>query len=144
MPEYGLAEVAEIVRRRVRGQGGGCIGELLTGTLNKRYGQTVLKAAGFSLSDACDSLGEADVEAIAAVIKGWRLPVTGTMPWRHAQVTAGGADVREFDGATMASRRVPGLYAIGEVLDVDGDCGGFNLQWAWASAWAAAQAVDSG
>ena len=56
-------------------------------------------------------------------------------------MTAGGLCVGEFDPRTMESRLVPGLYAAGEVLDVDGDCGGYNLQWAWASAHAAAAAV---
>ena len=50
-----------------------------------------------------------------------------------AQVTAGGIVTKEFDVATMESRLIPGLYACGEVLDIDGDCGGYNLQWAWAS-----------
>ena len=51
----------------------------------------------------------------------------------HAQVTAGGVLTRDFDPQTMESRLVPGLYACGEVLDIDGDCGGYNLQWAWSS-----------
>ena len=58
-----------------------------------------------------------------------------------AQVTAGGIALSEVDPSTLESRKVPGLYLAGEVLDVDGDCGGFNLQWAWASAHAAAAAM---
>ncbi|MCL2532439.1 MAG: aminoacetone oxidase family FAD-binding enzyme [Oscillospiraceae bacterium] len=61
------------------------------------------------------------------------LPVMGTRDFLHAQVTAGGADVREFDPHTLQSKLVPGLFACGEVLDVHGGCGGFNLHWAWAS-----------
>ena len=67
------------------------------------------------------------------------LPVTGTMGMEGAQVTAGGIVTREFDPATLQSRIVPGLYATGEVLDVDGDRGGFNLQWAWSSGLLAGQ-----
>ena len=61
----------------------------------------------------------------------------GTEGFASAQVTAGGIRTSEFDAATMRSRLVPGLYACGEVLDIDGDCGGFNLQWAWSSGYLA-------
>ena len=60
-----------------------------------------------------------------------------------AQITAGGADTSAFDPKTMECRRHPGLYAVGEVLDVDGDCGGYNLQWAWSSAMAASDKILS-
>ena len=66
-------------------------------------------------------------------MKEFVLPVTGVSGFETAQVTAGGVRTAEFDPRTMGSRLVPGLYACGEVLDVDGDCGGFNLQWAWSS-----------
>lgn len=65
--------------------------------------------------------------------------VTGVMPFAAAQVTAGGISTAEVDAKTMESRLVPGLFLAGEVLDIDGDCGGFNLQWAWSSAFVAAQ-----
>ena len=66
------------------------------------------------------------------------LPVIGDMGFDGAQVTAGGVATEDFDPVTMESKLVPGLFAAGEVLDVDGDCGGFNLQWAWSSGYAAA------
>ncbi|MCL2446636.1 MAG: aminoacetone oxidase family FAD-binding enzyme [Oscillospiraceae bacterium] len=65
--------------------------------------------------------------------KKFAFPVVGTRDFSHAQITAGGADVREFDPHTLQSRVVPGLFCCGEVLDVHGGCGGFNLHWAWAS-----------
>ena len=71
--------------------------------------------------------------AVCDLVKDWRLPVLGVLGFDAAQVTAGGILTRDFDPNTMASRLVPGLYACGEVLDIDGDCGGFNLQWAWSS-----------
>ena len=81
--------------------------------------------------------GDGALKALTRQIKHFRVPVTGTGDFREAQVTAGGLDVSQFDPETMASRRVPGLYAAGEVLDVDGICGGYNLQWAWASGYIA-------
>jgi len=59
------------------------------------------------------------------------------MPWPEAHVTAGGVDLRDVNPETLESRIVPGLFFCGEILDVDGDCGGFNLQWAWSSGWLA-------
>ena len=94
----------------------------------------VLKEAlSIKLNEKCEHLSDADLSAVAHRLKHFRLPVTGTLSWRDAQITAGGADTAEFDGKTLMSRVVPGLYAAGEVLDIDGDCGGFNLQWAWSS-----------
>ena len=73
---------------------------------------------------------------LARLLKNWSLTISGTMPWPEAQVTAGGVALDEVDPATLESRLVPGLYFCGEILDVDGDCGGFNLQWAWSSGYA--------
>ena len=67
--------------------------------------------------------------------------MTGTQGFEAAQVTAGGVDLREVDPATMESRKCPGLYFAGEILDVDGICGGYNLQWAWCSGMAAGRAA---
>ena len=63
----------------------------------------------------------------------WSMPVKGTEGFDNAQITAGGLRTGDFDPNTLESRLVPGLFACGELLDVDGDCGGYNLQWAWAS-----------
>lgn len=87
-------------------------------------------------------LADAPEEALAALAhtcKCFDLPVTGTCGFDQAQVTAGGLRTDEFDPHTLQSRLVPGLYACGEVLDVDGDCGGYNLQWAWSSGHLAGQ-----
>lgn len=116
--------------------------QFLTGVLNKRVGQTLLKAAGCApLSRPSGSLTDSELSRIAALLKGWRFQPNGLSPWNAAQVTAGGVSCREFDPHTMQSRKIPGLYAAGEVLDVDGDCGGFNLQWAWSSGILAGQSA---
>jgi predicted Rossmann fold flavoprotein len=114
--------------------------DFLTGAANKRLGQTIVKAAGaVPLSREAGTLTDAEIRAIARLLVDFRLPVTGTRGFASAQVTAGGADADEFIPETLESRRVPGLYACGEALDVDGPCGGYNLQWAWASGLFAAQ-----
>ena len=66
-------------------------------------------------------------------IKDFRVPITGINSFDQAQVTAGGVDIAEIDTATMESKLVSGLYFAGEMIDVDGDCGGYNLQFAWST-----------
>lgn len=73
----------------------------------------------------------------------WPLPVTDSRGYRFAEVTAGGVPLSEIDPASMASRACPGLYLVGEILDVDGRIGGFNFQWAWSSGFAAGSALGS-
>jgi predicted flavoprotein YhiN len=87
-------------------------------------------------------LGEVFTKRMAASTLGaWQVVPAGTEGYRTAEVTLGGVDAREVSSKTMESRRSPGLYFVGEVLDVSGHLGGFNFQWAWASGYAAAQAV---
>lgn len=115
--------------------------DFFTGLLHKRIGQTVCRIAGFSLEQTITHLTLAEQNRLCHAIKHLVLPVRGTQGFSGAQVTAGGIRTDEIDPHTLMSRTVPGLYLIGEVLDVDGDCGGYNLHWAWASAHAAAKAV---
>ena len=71
----------------------------------------------------------------------WPLPVTDTRGYNYAEVTSGGVELTEIDPATMESRVCPGLYLVGEILDVDGRIGGFNFQWAWSTAHVAGRAL---
>lgn len=116
--------------------------DLLTGLTHKRVGQTVLRVAGaLPLTRPVDSLTPDEADRIADTLKDWCLPVTGTQGFGGAQVTAGGIDVAEVDEYTLEIKRLPGVYAAGEVLNVDGNCGGYNLQFAWSSAYVAAKAI---
>ena len=83
----------------------------------------------------------AELRAIAAQLEHWRFQPSGTEGYRTAEVTLGGVNTDELSSTTMASKKVPGLYFIGEVVDVTGHLGGFNFQWAWSSGYAAGQAV---
>jgi predicted Rossmann fold flavoprotein len=84
---------------------------------------------------------ETDLRAIAERLHGWTFSPMGTEGYRTAEVTAGGVSTDELSSTTMASKKIPNLYFIGEVVDVTGHLGGFNFQWAWASGYAAGQAV---
>ena len=105
--------------------------ELLTGILHNRLGRVLTRAAGVRLT--AEKLRDEDIENVCHAVKHLEVPLTEPMGMDAAQVTAGGMRTTEFNPDTMESRLVPGLYACGEVLDVDGDCGGYNLQWAWSS-----------
>ena len=84
---------------------------------------------------------KAKLQALAQEVSAWHVRPVGTEGYRTAEVTLGGVDTRGLDARTMESRHVPGLYFIGEVVDVTGWLGGYNFQWAWSSGWAAGQAV---
>ena len=117
--------------------------DFLNGIVPKRLGQILVKAAGLPLNVAAGKLSEKQIDALAGALSGWTLPVTGTQGYDQAQVTGGGASLKDFDIRCMGSLRWDGLFAAGEVLDVDGDCGGFNLQWAWSSALLAAEGIEA-
>jgi len=110
-----------------------CAEDLLTGILHNRLGRILVQAAGISLKEPISGLSCEELEAVCGMVKGLEVTLTEPLGMDCAQVTAGGICTDEFDPMTMESRLVSGLYACGEVLDVDGDCGGYNLQWAWSS-----------
>lgn len=109
----------------------GAAAELFSGLLNLRVGRELVKLLGIPREAALSQLADRDLERAAESAKDWRFPVTGPGDWTQAQVTAGGVSLGEVDLATLESKRQPGLYLAGELLDADGDCGGFNLHWAW-------------
>ncbi|HBY9526150.1 TPA: NAD(P)/FAD-dependent oxidoreductase [Klebsiella aerogenes] len=82
-----------------------------------------------------------DQQALVETLTAWRVQPNGTEGYRTAEVTLGGVDTNELSSRTMEARKAPGLYFIGEVMDVTGWLGGYNFQWAWSSAWACAQAL---
>lgn len=128
----------DLCRRRKTGRQ---MEDFLTGLLHKRIGQTLCRMAALSLTDNGATLTDAQLRHLCDTVKNATLSVVGTQGFGGAQVTAGGIERAEVDPETMASNKAKGLYLLGEVLDVDGECGGFNLQWAWSSAYAAAQAI---
>ena len=108
--------------------------QLLLSILPMKIGNMILKISlNRPLSLPISSLSEKDIDQILYTMSHWVFQVTGTRSLEYAQTTIGGASVEEFHSDTMESKLVPDLYACGEVLDVDGDCGGYNLQWAFSS-----------
>ena len=107
--------------------------DLFTGILHNRLGRVIVREAGIRGNTTVFALSNDELYRAVSLAKSFAVTLTEPLGMDSAQVTAGGIVTDEFDPATMESRLVPGLYACGEVLDVDGDCGGYNLQWAWSS-----------
>ena len=107
--------------------------ELLTGILHNRLGRVLTQTVGISGQRPISALSDGELREAAGAVKRFEAALTEPMGMDSAQVTAGGIVTEEFEEKTLESRLVPGLFACGEVLDVDGDCGGYNLQWAWSS-----------
>lgn len=116
--------------------------ELCFGLLNLRVGRELVKAAGLPGKAELGTLREAELARCAAICKDWRFSVQGPAGFRDAQVTAGGVPLSEVNLQTMESKLCPGLYLAGELLDADGDCGGYNLHWAWATGLLAGEALS--
>ena len=133
LPETTEEELCLMLRSRGENLPGLKSEDLLTGMLHNRLGRTLLRFCGCSLETPCGELSAPQLECITHAVKRFALPVLGAMGLEGAQVTAGGVRTEEFYDTTLESRLCPGLYAAGEVLDIDGDCGGYNLQWAWSS-----------
>ena len=112
-------------------------------TLSRALPQRLARAlaVGQAAQGRLAELGNARLRALGDAVHRWQPIPAGTEGWRTAEVTLGGVDTRELDAGTMAAKKVPGLFFIGEVVDVTGDLGGFNLHWAWASGHAAGAAL---
>lgn len=141
-PERGAAELLEHLKNRRAILKTRLLEDYLTGLFQRRVGQTALKAAKvLPFTREAGGLSDEELITLANTIKKWEFSVLGTSGFGNAQVTAGGLKTDAFNPVTMESKRHPGLYALGEVLDIDGDCGGFNLHFAWASACVCATAL---
>jgi len=110
----------------------------MVGFINKKLIPVVLYEAGFDdINKLCGRLNKKEIYKIIEILKEWKFEVIGHNSWQQAQSTAGGIKLSEVNPKTLESLKVKGLYFAGEILDVDGDCGGFNLQWAWSSGYTA-------
>lgn len=112
--------------------------QFLSATFPARFADYFVTELGLDQATRLATLSNAQIDAISQTLKAWRLKPAGTEGWRTAEVTAGGVATDALSSRTMESKRQPGLYFIGECVDVTGWLGGYNFQWAWASAAAAA------
>ena len=118
------------------------VGNVLAALLPQRLAEAWLLQLGIAPNKPMPELRDRDLQRLAESLGRWQLTPDGTEGFRKAEVTAGGVDTRELDSRTMASKRRPGLFFIGEVVDVTGWLGGYNFQWAWASGAACARSLQ--
>ncbi|MEW8957030.1 NAD(P)/FAD-dependent oxidoreductase [Clostridium sp.] len=112
------------------------------GLINKKLIPILLKEATVdNIHKPCYSLSFKEKSSIIKLLKSWEFRVIGTNPFNNAQVTCGGINTKEICNKTLESKLMENLYLCGEVLDVDGDCGGFNLQWAWSSGFKVSKSI---
>ena len=117
------------------------LGNELATLLPQRLAQAWLARGGLPEDRPMPEVADKPLRQLAESLAAWRIAPTGTEGWKKAEVMAGGVDTREIDSKSMESKRAPGLYFIGEVVDVTGWLGGYNFQWAWASADACADSL---
>ena len=133
LPDMAYQEVLDYLLEMTKLYPARAAGDLLSGLLNMRLGYMLVGAAGIAQSEPAVKIKAPQLKKLASLLKGWRLDITGTKDFSAAQVTAGGVPLTELDPHTMASKKAPGLYLAGEMLNIHGDCGGYNLHFAWAS-----------
>ena len=127
----------QLFRQRQQRLAGRKMESFFTGLLHQKLGQLLLRMANVRPEIPVAELSEKQLRSLASLSVRFKAECVEMNGFQQAQVVAGGVDTSEVDPRTMASRLVPGLYFAGEVLDIDGICGGYNLQWAWASGYVA-------
>ena len=138
MEKFGYNELYEMLKERKNIMSHLTMENYFNGMINKKLGQFLSKMSGIEkLSKPVKDLNDSEIRKLCTMLKKYRIKILDTTGFKNAQVTAGGVSLNEINTETLESRIVKGLYFSGEVLDVYGECGGFNLQWAWASGYIA-------
>ncbi len=141
MPDFTKEQLKSFLLSRIQMRPEKPVRTFLTGVFHEKLACILLERAGISEKFLAKDLTKADVDCLVHVIKIFSTRITGTKGFDQAQVSAGGIATDEVDSKTMESRIVPGLFLAGEVLDIDGMCGGYNLQWAWSSGYVAGRSA---
>ena len=126
---------------RWKKQGNQSMEQFVTGLVNKKIALLLLKLAGIKVSERAENVPMSRRKALTKLFRSFTVTVNGTNSYDQAQVCAGGVDCGEVTD-TLESRIVPGVFFAGEILDIDGICGGYNLQWAWSSGFIAGEAAS--
>jgi predicted Rossmann fold flavoprotein len=138
LPELDVAEELIGAKTTLKKQ----LGNILSQWLPARLAEGLLLANGFAPDARLADMADARLRKLGDAINRWAIVPTGSEGYRKAEVTLGGVDTRELSQQTMMANKVPGLYFIGETVDVTGWLGGYNFQWAWASGYAAGCAIE--
>ena len=139
LPQFSLEEVEELLQKRFQTMKQRTAEELLIGLLNHKLNYILLKECGISPTEQSTKAFKkvSDIKKLATLYKNLTCEVVDTNSFANAQICAGGVSTKEINPSTMESKLKKGLYMAGELVDVDGTCGGYNLQWAWSSGYVA-------
>ncbi len=137
MPLYSTEEIINELKKRIKNPANHTAGDIFEGIINNRLAQALLKKCNIPVKRAASGITSQEIIKIAKTIKKWRLIPKATGGFDKAQVTCGGVLTSEINNGTMESKICHGLYFAGEIIDIDGICGGYNLQWAWTSGYIA-------
>lgn len=140
LPDYGQEEYAALQAGRKLLQNDRTVEEFFTGMLHKKLMQQFVKMAGLSPGESAGAADENALQEVYRLCREWKLHVNGYNAYDNAQVCAGGVPLDQV-AEDLESRKAPGVFFAGEILDVDGRCGGYNLQWAWCSGYLAGKAA---
>ncbi|MDE5994787.1 MAG: aminoacetone oxidase family FAD-binding enzyme, partial [Oscillospiraceae bacterium] len=130
---------AYLVSRREKDTG--LCENMLSGIINKQLCITIMKECSIAVNGRVNALSDSEIKRLCEILKCWIIKIKNSRSFEFAQVTAGGVKCLEFNPETMESKYVSGVYCCGEAMDVDGDCGGYNLQWAWSSGRTAGKSI---
>lgn len=144
LPTWKDEEAFSLLRKRASRMDYKTVEEMFTGLLNKKLAQALIRLAGVEPSEKAGSLTPKQLHRLAGQLKSYEALVTSVNPFTNAQVCCGGVDVGEVNASTMESNIRRHLYLAGELLDVDGICGGYNLQFAWSSGAVAGRSAAAG
>lgn len=133
LPDYSFEEIKDMIYRRIKLTKNENVQELFTGLFHKNIALAILKESNVDITLRCDKLSGAQINSISSTINSWKFECISDNDFSKAQVTSGGIKCTDINCKTFESKLKKNLYLCGEVLDVDGDCGGFNLQFAFSS-----------
>ncbi len=142
LPDFGPDDMERLIEDRSPLRRGRTVEEFFTGLLHKKIMMLFIKLSELKPAMPAEEAPQEALGRVYRLCREWRVHVTGSNSYEHAQVTAGGVDLREVT-ENLESVKMPGVYFSGEMLDVDGRCGGYNLQWAWCSGYLAGSAAGS-
>jgi predicted Rossmann fold flavoprotein len=141
LPDLSTEEAGVLLYERRDLLGDNMASGFLTGLLPEKLAQIMLSQSWQDLDQPCSSITDLQLQRLLTNLCNWEIKIKGFRPFKEAQVTAGGIDCRQIFQESLMSKKCPGLFFCGEVLDVDGDTGGYNLQWCWSSGYVAGKSA---
>jgi predicted Rossmann fold flavoprotein len=140
-PQISNEKVQENLKQRFAKHPDYPVAQCLWGLFSEKTAGAICAVSNIPKGRRAGEINEKEKQQLQEVLTSYFIMVTGTRGWNEAEFTAGGVNTTEIDSETLASKNAKGIYFAGEMLDVDGPVGGFNLSWAWASGWLAGQII---